>query len=344
MLSLLRWPSRNPGSSSAVLHLAEMQEEESLAFPDSLQRDDREVSAILNTQRLTFEARRRSLRSEIATLQEGINALQRRIEGGELQLKYVEEQLDLFKEELASKSQLETRGLVKKSEVLALKRAEANMKGEIGRLNGEIGDAKERIARISEQIMAMRNAAIRKAVEELHESSAELNDFNERVRAARAVLARVSIVAPVRGVVVKLRYNTPGGVIEPGKNIMEILPLGEELVIEARIRLQDIDNVKLGQDAEVRLTALSRRVTPMIKGKVIYVSADSLADSTNPQGAEDIYIVRVKLDRAEAAQVQAFSPTPGMPVEVFVKTAERTFFEYLVKPIEDSMSRAFRES
>ena len=157
-------------------------------------------------------------------MQEGINALQRRIEGGELQLKYVEEQLDLFKEELASKSQLETRGLVKKSEVLALKRAEANMKGEIGRLNGEIGDAKERIARISEQIMAMRNAAIRKAVEELHKSSAELNDFNERVRAARAVLARVSIVAPVRGVVVKLRYNTPGGVIEPSKNIMEILP------------------------------------------------------------------------------------------------------------------------
>ena len=133
--------------------------------------------------------------------------------------------------------------------------------------------------------------------------------------------------------------------IEPSKNIMEILPLQEELLIEARVRPQDIDSVKHGQLAMVRLTALNQRITPMVSGEVIYLSADTLADERKSQqmGPTDIYIVRVKLNRAEAMAIPGFSPTPGMPVEVYIKTSDRTFFQYIVKPVHDSMMRAFRE-
>jgi HlyD family secretion protein len=228
---------------------------------------------------------------------------------------------------------------------MVLQRSRANLEGEVGRIMGDIGDAKERIARSHEQINGVRKTAIKTAVEQMHEVRGELVDVRERMASAKGILDRVRITAPVRGVVVKLRYHTQGGVIEAGKNIMEILPIQEELIIEARVRPQDIDSVKHGQHAMVRLTALNQRITPMVSGDVIYLSADTLADEKKSQqvGPTDVYIVRVKLNSAEALSVPGFSPTPGMPAEVYIKTSERTFFQYLAKPIHDSMVRAFRE-
>jgi HlyD family secretion protein len=189
----------------------------------------------------------------------------------------------------------------------------------VGRLVGDIGDAKERIARSEEQIVGVRNGSIKASVEQLHETLAELADVRERILASRRILERIRISSPVKGVVVKLRYHTPGGVVEAGKTVMEIVPVGERLLIEVRVRPQDIDNVKIGQQATIKLTALKQRITPMIAGEVVYVSA-------------------------EVAQIKGFAPTPGMPAEVYIKTAERTFFEYLLQPLRDSMTRAFRES
>jgi HlyD family secretion protein len=326
---------------------AEVRDESELVFPaDMLARaNDSEIAAILGAQQLTFLARRKSLQSEIATLQEGINALEKRVEGGKVQLKYVHEQLSLFEEEIETKGKLLQSGLIKKSEVLALRRAQAAMQGEVGRLNGEIGDASERIARTREQIIAVRNVAMKAAVEQLHEVTAEYNDLTERVRSSSAILDRIKITAPVPGVVVKLRYHTPGGVIEPGKPIMEILPLHEELIIEARIQPKDIDHVKKGQDAVIRLTALNKRVTPMVNGKVIYVSADAVLDDRGGRpSVTDVYVARIKLDPADTSKIPGFTPTPGMPAEVYIQTAERTFFEYLMQPVMDTMMRAFRES
>ena len=140
---------------------------------------------------------------------------------------------------------------------------------------GDIGDAKERIARAVEQINGVRKTAIKTAVEQIHEIRGEMADVRERMLSSKGVLDRVRVTAPVSGVVVKLRYHTNGGVVEAGKNIMELLPLKEELIIEARLRPQDIDSVKRGQKATVRLTALSQRITPMVSGDVIYLSADT---------------------------------------------------------------------
>lgn len=325
---------------------AETREDEQIQFPDDVLAGagDPDTAGMLDSQRMTFEARRSSMASEIATIQDGINALQERIEGSKLQVAGVHQQLKLLEEEIEAKSHLLKTGLVRKPEVLALRRIEANLRGEVGRLHGEMGDARERIARAREQIAGVRKAAIKTAVEQMHEVRAELNDVRERIRSARGVLNRVQITAPVKGAVIKLRYHTPGGVIEPGKSIMEILPLQAELILESRVRPQDIDNVKRGQQAMVRLTALNQRITPMISGEVIYLSADALPDEKKgTQSTSDIYVVRVKLNAAEAANLQGFTPTPGMPAEVYIKTTDRTFLEYLIRPIQDSMSRAFRE-
>lgn len=328
---------------------AEMKEKDEIEFPAAILGavHDPDIAPIIESQRLTFDARRQSLKSEIATIEEGINALKERVEGARLQTVGVKRQLALLAEEIDGKSQLVKSGYVRKPELLALQRAEANLQGELGRLQGEMGDARERIARGREQIAAAKKAAIKTAVEQLHEVRAEFSDVRERIRTARGVLDRIQIVAPVKGVVVKLRYHTSGGVIEAGKNIMEILPLQTEVIIEARIRPQDIDHVKRGQHAMVRLTALNQRLTPMIAGEVVYVSADAVPDEKKgaQQSPSDVYLARVALDPNEAATaVPGFAPTPGMPAEVYITTSERTFFEYLTRPIRDSMARAFREN
>ena len=326
----------------------EMREEQEITWPPDVVHwlaSSPEVKEIVDSQQMAFTARRNNLNSDVKSIQDSINALQERIQGSRVQLDAARRQIVLLDEEIATKDKLVQAGLVRKPELMVLQRSKANLEGEVGRILGDIGDAKERIARAVEQINGARKTAIKTAVEQMHEVRGELADVRERMLSAKGVLDRVRVTAPVSGVVVKLRYHTQGGVVEPGKNIMELLPLKDELIIEARLRPQDIDSVKHGQIAMVRLTALNQRITPMLSGEVIYLSADTLADEKKSQqvGPTDIYIVRVKLNSEESRNIPGFSPTPGMPAEVYIKTTERTFFQYIVRPIHDSMMRAFRE-
>lgn len=307
---------------------------------------DPDIATLMSSQRSTFAARQASITSDIITYQKSIDGLEERITGSRTQLAAIQEQSKLLKEELEAKTALLARGYIRKPEVLALQRAAANLQGEVGRITGDIGDSRERIARSLEQIEGVRKLAAKTASEQLQEISAELNDVRERGRSIRNQLDRMRITAPVKGTVVKMRYHTTGGVIEPGKAIMEIVSLQDEVVIEARVRPQDIDKIKHSQTAMVRLTALNQRTTPMVDGQVIYISADALPDDKTRSlpAAPDIYVVRVRLESASVARVHSFEPTPGMPAEVYIRTTERTFFEYLMQPLRDSMSRAFRES
>ena len=326
---------------------AEITGDEQVAFPVELtsRSKDPDIISIVGAQQLTFSAWHKNLEADVGALKDGIAALQERISAARVQLQSVERQLDLVGEELRSKAALVPRGLIRQSEILALQRGQANLQGEIGRLNGEIGDAKEQIAKTEQQIVGTRTAALKEAVEQLHQARAEIADLRERIRSQQGVLERISITAPVSGVVVKLRYHTSGGVIEPGKNIMEIIPSNDALIIEVRVRPQDIDHVKVGQEASIRLAALNRRTTPMLVGTVTYVSADALPDDTQMSlQVKDVYIVRVKLNDEHFKFDPKFMPKAGMPAEVYIKTTDRTFFEYLMQPIRDSMSRAFRET
>lgn len=324
---------------------AEAHEKDKVEFADDLLVEaSRDVAAIVESQRLTFEAKRRSQRTEVAALNEGMKAFQQRIEGTRQQLAGVTRQLDLVNQELEGKIYLLEHGMMRKSDVLSLERGKANLEGEAGRLKGEIGDSQEQIARVQQQIELVRYSAIKTAVEQLHENKAEVNDLRERIIAARRVLDRITIAAPVSGIVVKMRYHTSGGVVEPGKNILEIVPTGDDLIIEVRVRPQDIESVRRGQPATVRLSALNRRITPTLDGDVVYVSADAVPEDRPGQPGGDAYVARIRLDADQHAKVPEFVPTPGMPAEVYIKTHERTFLGYILKPLKDSLSRAFRES
>ncbi|MES0870825.1 HlyD family secretion protein [Pseudovibrio denitrificans] len=304
---------------------------------------DPKIKSIILNQSLTFKARTRKLQSEIDILAQGIDALKERIQGGQSQLVAVKQQMELFQEELDAKKKILGKGLIRKSDVLRIERSLANLKGEEGRILAEIGDATERIARARAQIVKVENEASQTAVGELQVVNADLDDVSEQIRAAQDVLQRVEIVAPVRGIVVRMRYHTAGGVVESGKDLMEILPLQDELIIEASIQTTEIDNVKEGQKAMVRLTALNQRITPMLDAKVIYVSADALRNEDPMSSAGDVYKARVQLDREKIPGHLNFKATPGMPAEVYITTRDRTFFDYLMEPVRDSMARAFRE-
>jgi len=183
---------------------------------------------------------------------------------------------------------------------------------------------------------------IARALDELGVSEADLESVREKSRQASSVLARAVVRAPVDGTVVRLHYYTPGGVIETGKPIAEILPADAPLIIEAQIPRTDIDSVVTGQTATVRLVALNQRTTPVLTGEVFYVSADAVLEEASgiPQ---EVYLARVSLEPDEMDRVRGFIPTPGMPAEIMIQTEERTFAAYIAKPIVDSMSRAFRE-
>ncbi|MBV8186222.1 MAG: HlyD family type I secretion periplasmic adaptor subunit [Alphaproteobacteria bacterium] len=338
------------GEAMRIRLLAEADLTTMLAWPPEFAKyeGDPEVRAILDAQMSTFTARRRNMETDVATLQESINALVERIEANKIQIAHTQKQAALYEEEIGAKAQLATSGLVRKSEVLQLQRGQAASSGEIGRLLGEMGDARERISRAKEQINVVYHQAVKTAMEQLQEALADLQDVRERMRTANATLGRIQITAPVRGVVVKMRYHTPGGVIEPGRSIMEILPVDDTLLIEARVRPQDIDHVKIGQDANIRIVGMNARSTPSITGSVIYVSADAVPDRAGfnaslDGNSRDVFIARIKVEQGEMSRIPGFHPIAGMPVEVFIRTGDRTFFEYLTKPVMDSFSRAFRE-
>jgi HlyD family type I secretion membrane fusion protein len=333
---------------------AEIDGATSIEFPAELKTStaNPELAELMERQRIELGARLNKRLAEQDVLNKEIAGLGESIRGYEAQVKSADARLALFKEEMKDKAELLARQLARKTDMLAIQRAEASLLGELGELSGRIADAKERIARARQQIVSLQSAAIQQAVEELRQTETELDDITEQLRAAEDVVERIEVRSPVQGAVVKLNSNTPGGVIAPGAIIMELLPTNEALLIETRISPREIVHVHAGQDAMIRLSALKQRLTPMIPGKVVYLSPDSITDNASAAaskagqaGSGPAFVVRVKLDSdASKSLVPDFKPTPGMPADVFIRTEERTFFDYIMRPVIDSFSRAFRES
>ncbi|MET3660327.1 HlyD family type I secretion periplasmic adaptor subunit [Aquamicrobium ahrensii] len=323
---------------------AQSEERPSIAFPAELTGNavDPEIAEILASQRLNFEASQRKLTSEIELLNNNIAALEFRAGGYEAQHEALKRQIGFLNDEYAGKQKLYDQGLLRKPEISAIRRAMAEADGQSGRLTAEIDETRSQMSRYRQQKQQTLAAYRQAALDELQSVEAELDSVREQSRTAENVLRRATINAPVSGTVVRLYYHTAGGVIESGKSIAEILPSDVPLIIEAQIPRTKIDSVRAGQEATVRLTALNQRTTPVLTGTVYYVSADALREQSI-QEVREIYLARVRLPPSELARVHGFLPTPGMPAEVLIQTAERTFFDYLSKPIRDSMNRAFRE-
>lgn len=324
--------------------LAQYEGLDNFSFPEELERmrADFEVATILDSQRISFNVSVQGLKNDISLLERNIQALGMRSTGYASQLASTETQLSLLAEDLESKEALLEKGLVRRTEVTAIRRAMADAEGDIGRLKAEIKEFDQVSQKYQAQISQTVSQYRRSALDELQSVQAELESVREKVRKAQSVLTRAEVRAPVSGTVVRLHYHTVGGVIESGKAIAEILPSDQPLIIEVQVPRTEIDSVKAGQHATVRLTALNQRTTPVLDGKVYYVSADTIPDKSTGV-LQEVYLARVSIAPQELKRVPGFSPTPGMPSEIMIQTAERTFFQYITKPITDSMARAFRE-
>ncbi|MCB1336566.1 MAG: HlyD family type I secretion periplasmic adaptor subunit [Maritimibacter sp.] len=325
--------------------LAEYEAEPQLLFPSHLLDGpvDPEVETILDNQLLSFTVARTQLENDIDLIARNIAVLDQRIRGYDAQYEALAKQIALLDEDRAAKAALLDRGLVRRSELNAIERALADAEGQFGRIEAEVAENREMIAKYEAQKRQALDTYRQAALDELETVQGELDTVREKERDAQSVLNRVVVAAPVAGTVVRLNYSSVGGVIEPGKVIAEILPTDVPLIIETTVARTDIDAVKVGQPAGVMLTALNRRTTPVLNGEVFYLSADAVVQDTGGQGQE-IYVARIQIPVSELDRVSGFTPVPGMPVQVMIQTAERTFLQYLMKPMTDSMQRAFREN
>jgi HlyD family secretion protein len=321
---------------------AERDGAEGIDFTDALEGlgDDPRVSEIVAGQQQIFETRRQSTDRQVDILQQRIAQLRSQIDGIQGQVEAEERQLELIRLETDDVQRLLDKGLERKSRLLALQRETARLQGKRADHLAQIARAGQSIGEAELQILNLEDRLAAGIASDLEEVDRQLVATEEDLQTAEDVLQRREIRAPLRGTVVNLRFFTPGGVIESGVPVLDIVPDDDRLVIEAKVSPLDIDVVAADLPAQVRLTAFKRRTTPTLQGRVMQVSADRLAD---PVSGAPYYSALVEIDGAELQRVEGRSLYPGMPVDVIIETGARTLLQYLVSPIRDSFSHAFRE-
>ncbi len=295
---------------------------------------------LLEEQEAEFTNRLKRHQSELSIVDQRVKAIEQEIQGLSVQRTAVERQLEVVQDDLLRKATLLERGLTTRNEYNQLLRSEADLIGRIGSLTAGMGQKANERVEAREKQNHTDAQRIETASGELNQTRAQIADLQEQLYSSDNVLERIIVRAPGDGVVVKLHANTPGGVIGAGETIAEILPTSHDLLVEARISPQDIDVVRVGQDASLRFVALNQRTTPEVPATVSYVSADRLFDEAT---REPYYIARLRIATTLPDEIRSEQIYPGMPVDAFIKNDERTFVEYLLRPIKDSFNKAFRE-
>lgn len=310
-------------------------------FPKDIaaRKEDAKVAEILSRETTLFRARRDALESQAALLRRQIRETVDEIAALASQLDAEERALKLQKEELAANQRLLDTGYVQKTRVLTLQRAVAEYEAKHSEHRAELAKARQRAGELELRILSMRNAHAQTAADELKEASARIFDLEDRIRPSRDAYERQRIAAPIAGEVVGLKVFTAGSVIGPRDVLMEIVPDEQRLVVEARIRPEDINHVRAGSAADVRLTAFQQRTTPLVAGSVSYVSGDRLVD---PQTGAAYYAVQV-IVAPESLAAASLRLQAGMPAEVFIRTDERSALDYLLAPVTGYLRRAMRE-
>jgi HlyD family secretion protein/epimerase transport system membrane fusion protein len=303
-------------------------------------RTNKKVNEIIKGQRRLFKARRTSLEGEIEILENQILQLQDDVRGIQAQQKSKERQISLIQEEVDSVEDLLNKGHTDRPRYLALQREAARLQGERGELISEVARTNTKIGASRLEIIQLQRGFREQVATDLRTIGAELADLEERIGAARHTLDNIEIKAPVDGVVVGMTVHTIGGVIRAGETILEIVPVNDQLLIEARVEPQNIDNIFVGLEADVQLTAFKQRTTPLLLGTVNYVSADRLIDS---RSGDPYYLARVLVSDKEVKRLGEHKLQPGMPADVMIKTGTRTALQYLIQPFTDSLDKAWRE-
>ncbi|MFO0993717.1 MAG: HlyD family type I secretion periplasmic adaptor subunit [Hyphomicrobiales bacterium] len=322
--------------------LAERDDASDVYFPDSLEsrQQDQRVANLITGQRKLFIVQKAALTGRTEQLTERIGQLQEEVQGLDAQFSSKKEQTKLVREELDNLKMLLKQGLVQANRVFALDRERARLEGEEGELLAQIASTKGRISETKLQIIQLDDDARTKTLGDLREAEAGVAETLERWGAAEAKLKRMEVRAPRAGTVHQLAVHTIGGVIAPGADIMAIVPELDELVIDAHVRPEDIDQVNLGQMAQVRFPAFDLRTTPEIKGEVVQVAADLTQTSKD---TPPYFAVRVRLGPDQLKLLGANKLRPGMPAEAFIQTQERSPLSYFLQPLTDQIAHTFRE-
>lgn len=314
-----------------------------VAFPPELlarAKIDLEVARLIAGERKLFETRLSSREGQKSQLKERIGQLREQIQGLNEQIAAKGREIEFIKQELKGVRELWQKNLVQITRVTALERDAARLEGERGALVSSIAQTKGRITETELQILQIDQDLRTEVGKELAEIRGKVAELVERKVSAEDQLKRIDIRAPQDGTVHQLSVHTVGGVIGPGEQIMLVVPGADALEVEAKINPQDIDQLRIGQKAVLRFSAFSQRTTPELDGEVSRISADLTADQRT---GISYYTVRIALPMSEIDRLGGLKLIPGMPVEAFIRTQDRTVLSYLTKPLVDQVTRAFRE-
>lgn len=307
--------------------------------PDLTTKTDARASEAMARERQLFALRRRERDGSIALLNQRVRQYDEQIASYQAQIAAIESQMTLIEPELAGLRKLHDRQLVTINRLNEMERTAVQMKGSKAALESNIAEARAHISEANEQILNVDKQIRSDAGTQLAEVVGQLNDQQVRVATTSDTVDRSEIRAPQSGVVDKIAYTTIGSAVPPAQPLLQIVPDRDSMIVEARIRPQDVDQVRVGRAARVTFSGFNRQTTPDIAGKLIFVSPDLTSDQRTGQS---YYRIKVRLDAGALAKAPQIALKTGMPAETFVETGNRSILSFLIKPLLDQLRYSMR--
>lgn len=313
-----------------------------VSFPDELKdsASHREAQALMASQLAEFSARAASLHGERHLIDQQILQLEDGIRGLQSSSSGLERQLSFLREEIKDSDFLLAKGLARKPKVLALRRAEADAEAQITTNASSMAQSRGKIAELENKRRQLVLTWLEDIAKQRHAARERIADTRHRIAAARDILLRSEVRAPERGTVVGLNTRSLNAILPPRETLLDIVPTQDRLIVEGEVRPTDRNEVRVGQPARVQILAFNSRRSPMLTGAVTMVTADALIE---PRSGRTFYKAEVDLQQTPELSAYVASLQPGMPVEIFIETGQRTFAEYLLQPLLVRMQRAFKE-
>jgi epimerase transport system membrane fusion protein len=330
-------------SAQVARLIAERDSLNKVVYPKELNDEsDPRILEAKQTESHVFASRKNAYEGEISVLKQRIDEISSKIEGLQGQIRSKKELVSSYADEIHDLKELLAEGFADKQRLRDLQRNHTLTNGEISQLTAEIASSQMQQGEARLQILQIQRKFQEEVAGKLSEVQSQLYDVSERLTATEDKLKRMVVVAPASGMVLGLSVHTEGGVITPGKPILDIVPQNAELIIDAKVSTIDIDRVVVGLKAEIRFSAFKQALTPIMEGKVIQVSADSFTDERTgvPYYQAQIEVTPESLTKLNKIKFQL---VPGMPAEVLINTGERTLFEYLAQPVTNAFAHAFIE-
>lgn len=336
--------------ASEVRLLAEINNQDTVDYPEFLTKDKAipEVAKIIETQNNLFNSKKDLKRAEQDSLKQKNNQLKKQIEGLEAKKVSLAKTLEVIIDRLDATKKLTDKGFSQKAALLEMEAKEASAQSEIAMTDTEIARLEQEITRTDIELLNLESKFTAQTLSELREAQVNVAERRERYNALSDALDRIILKSPVDGIVNNINYYTVGSVIPSGQAIMDISPIDDYLVIEAKIEPKNIDSIHVGLKSKIRFSAFKSRTTPLFTGTVTSLSPDIVYDQRpmDNRYAGGYYLARIELDMdefKEIARTRHLELHPGMQAEVQVITGTRTLLRYLLDPVFDAMFKGFKE-